>query len=242
MRQKGSGSALSILRGLDDPLRYAVVSRLMAGPETVSELLAHTGAAQSQLSNHLAILHAGGLVTRERVGRNVVYALAGPEIAGIIEAIDSAAGAGPQMSAPVPEVVLARHCYDHLAGRLGVGVFADLVTLRAVEPVGSAINARKVRSGLGDVALGPRAANVFGELGIELEMLAAQRRRFATACNDWTESRPHLAGALGAALHDACLRAGWLQRRSGTRALRITPRGRRELPERFGRAVAAVLS
>ncbi|MBV8643056.1 MAG: transcriptional regulator, partial [Candidatus Eremiobacteraeota bacterium] len=90
------------------------------------------------------------------------------------------------------------------------------------------------------VALGERAHDVFGALAIDLDAVAAQRRQFATACNDWTESRPHLGGALGAALQRCLLRANWLQRRGGTRALRITRVGREALRDRFAIDVDAL--
>ena len=54
----------------------------------------------------------------------------------------------------------------------------------------------------------------FGELGIELAAVERQRRSFARACIDWTERRPHLAGALGAALAEVCFARGWVRRRT----------------------------
>jgi DNA-binding transcriptional ArsR family regulator len=57
-------------------------------------------------------------------------------------------------------------------------------------------------------------------------------RPLARACTDWTERRPHLAGALGAALLDAMLDQGWLRRRPDGRALNLTPRGREALEGR----------
>jgi DNA-binding transcriptional ArsR family regulator len=231
--------ALRIIRALDEPLRFAVARHLMAGPATVSELGAVTGAAQANLSNHLAVLRDAGVVEARRQGRYVVYALAGHRIAAAIEALEATAGETPATLRPVPELTLARRCYDHLAGRLGVALFAALVKQRAIQPV-AATGAPKVRSGLGAVRLGSKAGAVFAELQIDLDDVAALRRQFATACSDWTESAPHLGGALGAALSDAMLREGWLQRRSGTRALRITPTGTRELAHRFAIDVAAL--
>ena len=49
------------------------------------------------------------------------------------------------------------------------------------------------------------------------------RRPLARACQDWTERRPHLAGALGAAILTAMLEQGRLRRRPDGRALNITP-------------------
>ncbi len=122
----------------------------------------------------------------------------------------------------------ARTCYDHLAGRLGVAVFDALVDQAALCPIDPPSGAvRKVRSGLGPVGLGQAAAHVFGRLGVHID--AISRRPLATACLDWTESRPHLASALGAALCTAFLDQAWVVRRSGSRALTISESGRQAL-------------
>jgi len=232
--------AVRLAGALADPLRFTVVHRLMAGPATVSELVALTGATQPKVSNHLALLRAAGIVGTARSGRHVAYALADPAVAAVVEALEDAAGAGPEVGRATPEIALARSCYDHVAGRLGVALFRTLVERRALRDVAAQPRARKVRSGLGEVALGERAHDVFGALAIDLDAVAAQRRQFATACNDWTESRPHLGGALGAALQRRFLRANWLQRRGGTRALRITRVGREALRDRFAIDVDAL--
>jgi hypothetical protein len=70
------------------------------------------------------------------------------------------------------------------------------------------------------------------ELGIPVEELLGLRRSLACTCLDWTERRPHLAGALGAALAARMLDLGWLERRKGTRALRLTQPGENALLER----------
>ena len=43
------------------------------------------------------------------------------------------------------------------------------------------------------------------DLGVDVAGARARKRVFARACLDWSERRPHLAGALGAALADAAL-------------------------------------
>jgi DNA-binding transcriptional ArsR family regulator len=227
--------AAGLLRALADPLRFAILLHLMGGPATASELVGATGGSQSNVSKHLALLRAAGLVEAERQGRSAVYALRGPDVAELIEAVQRASGDGPLVRRALPEIAVARTCYDHLAGRLGVALFRSLVAAGALRDVDARRGrARKVRSGLGRVELGPRAADVFGALGIDLTQTAAERRQFATACRDWTESQPHLGGALGAALQRRLLRERWILRRSGTRAVHLTARGRAALAERFG--------
>ena len=161
---------------------------------------------------------------------DLIRTLADPNGRG--SAAGEAARAG---EAPAP-IALARTCYDHLAGRLGVRLFDALVECGAVVPIDVALRhrGRKVRAGLGEVALGSAARETFEGLGIDLAEVARRRRQFATACNDWTESRPHLGGALGAAVWDRLRALRWVQRAPGTRMVSVTPRGRRKLEERVG--------
>ncbi|MFI5277147.1 MAG: transcriptional regulator, partial [Ktedonobacterales bacterium] len=58
--------------------------------------------------------------------------------------------------------------------------------------------------------------------------------RFAYACVDWTERRPHLGGALGAALARAAQERGWVARQPATRAVIVTEAGWQALRERLG--------
>jgi hypothetical protein len=53
-------------------------------------------------------------------------------------------------------------------------------------------------------------------------------------CLDWSERRPHLAGALGAAICSHSLERKWIARNEGTRAVTITPLGARVFREQFG--------
>src|SRR5262249_1768078 len=137
-------------------------------------------------------------------------------------------GAAPARTVKSAPVARARTCYDHLAGRLGVAVFKALV-------VGGALTApRKIP---GDVGLGPRARSLFKGPGVDLEVARQERRRFATACLDWTERQPHLGGALGAALWSEVMARGWIARHPGTRAVAITAAGTRGLKRTLGVAV-----
>ena len=82
--------------------------------------------------------------------------------------------------------------------------------------------------------LTPEGLNAFAALGIDVVSLRDQRRRFAIACLDWSERRPHLGGALGAALLGLALRKRWVSRDPDCRALTVTAAGRLEMLRRFG--------
>ena len=87
---------------------------------------------------------------------------------------------------------------------------------------------RAARNRLGVLAL--------ESLGIDIESARGSRRRFACACLDWSERRPHLGGALGAACLQLALRRGWVRQALDGRALTLTPKAQREMPELFGLA------
>jgi len=206
-------------RALSDPLRLEILSLLLAGPATVAELVSTTRSTQPNVSNHLAVLRARGLVRGDRAGRQVRYRLAGPSVGQLVEALAALAGSETGRPPPASPLAEARSCYDHLAGRLGVAVLDALVKEQAVGPAG--------RGGVVD--LGPRADQILDRLGVDGARAARSRRRFAFACLDWTERRAHLGGALGAELFGRFLEAGWVVREPGTRAVLLTPRGRRAL-------------
>jgi DNA-binding transcriptional ArsR family regulator len=70
--------------------------------------------------------------------------------------------------------------------------------------------------------------------GLNIGALEKTRRRFAGACLDWTERKPHLNGALGAAMTARLLGLGWIEQGSRRRAVRVTPAGREGLAATFG--------
>ncbi len=76
-------------------------------------------------------------------------------------------------------------------------------------------------------------ARQLGRLGVDVEGAPARRRRFAYGCLDWSEWRPHLAGALGAELMKLALRRRWIDQDLDSRALAVTRTGEHELRSRF---------
>jgi hypothetical protein len=121
----------------------------------------------------------------------------------------------------------ARSCYDHLAGKLGVGIADALVASKALRLLGTGF----VVTRLGETVL--------DELEIDLDALRNERRPLARACTDWTERRPHIAGALGAALLTRFIASRWVERIAGDRSLRVTPAGARALERHFATNIAA---
>ena len=120
----------------------------------------------------------------------------------------------------------ARTCYDHIAGLLGVSLHDRFQTLRWISA--------DLKTGADACDLTPSGAREFAALGMNVETIRAQRRRFAYACIDWSERRPHLGGALAAAILNLAVRRKWVLQDLDSRSLSITRFGRREMASRFG--------
>jgi DNA-binding transcriptional ArsR family regulator len=215
----------TLAQALADPLRLGILQHLMAGPATVSELQSLTGASQSNVSNHLALLRERDLVRATRAGRHVVYTLRDASVGQLVESLTVVAGMAPARLWKSPQLIAARTCYDHLAGRYGVALFEALVAEDAIK-VPAAMHA--------EVELGARGEEIFGKLGLNLSAVRRERRRFAFACPDWTERRPHLGGSLGAALWAACVERGWLVKQQATRAIIVTDLGKQQFRDQLG--------
>ena len=201
------------------PARAHILSALFDGRAlTATELACVAGVSPQTTSSHLAKLLDARLVVAENHGRHRFYRLAGPEIAAALEPLASIVAHEPvavRGRSRVPETLReARTCYDHLAGRLGVALTDSLRRQKHIEPVGR------------DFRVTGRGARFLHSLSIDLECARAERRVFARQCLDWSERRPHIAGALGAALTRSFLERGWITRRESGRRVSVSDEGR----------------
>jgi DNA-binding transcriptional ArsR family regulator len=231
-----SDALMNVLTGLADPVRLAILQHLMGGAATVSELVLVTETTQPNVSNHLNVLRKRGLVKDSRIGRQRLYELKDPLVAQLVESLGSVAGGTHIATVQDSALVRARTCYDHLAGRLGVRLFETLVkrkALRMPPPLPADARAGSTHP----LELGPAAEPVFAEFGVDVSDALKGKRSPGYACRDWTERRPHLGGGLGAALWARFVEEGWMQRKPGTRAVLITPKGQRTLSTRWGIAL-----
>ena len=214
-----------------EPARAAMLSALMDGRAlTATELARAAGVMPQTASAHLSRMVDAGLLAVERQGRHRYHRLASPAIARMLEGIMAVAGTGLRQGKPLrvgpadATLRAARTCYDHLAGRLAVGI-ADAMQARGqieLSADGGAITqaGEAMLAGLG-VAARPSDS-------------ARKGRLFCRPCLDWSERRPHLAGQLGAALCARCLELGWVTRIAGSRALRVTRAGEAGFAATFG--------
>lgn len=209
----------AVAAAIGDSSRAAMLEALMAGTAlTAGELARAAGVGRSTASEHLARLVSAGLVEVADQGRHRYHRLTGPEVAQALEALSHIAPPKPvrtlRESSRARSLWFARTCYDHLAGACGVALH-DLLLDGGVL-VGAAGGYEVTASG----------ARWFADLGADVEAARARRRSFARPCLDWTERRPHLAGALAAVTTDRLLELGWFARRgSDTRSLRLTETG-----------------
>lgn len=72
-----------LFSALAAPVRAAVVHRLTEQPWSVGELAADLGVSQPLISQHLRVLRSSHLVTSQRTGQRVEYALADEHVAHI---------------------------------------------------------------------------------------------------------------------------------------------------------------
>ena len=177
------------------------------------ELARRAGVRPTTATAHLRRLVDGGLVKVRSQGRHRYHELAGPQIAAALEALAQIAPPAPVRSLREHSAALklaeARTCYDHLAGRRGVELRDRLLAADAVRLVDDR-----------DHVLTGSGRALMRTLGIDAGRLESGRRLLARSCIDWTQRRPHLAGALPATLTTRFLELGWVSRSQG-RGLRV---------------------
>jgi len=216
----------AIAAAIGEPSRARMLYCLMDGrARTSTELAVVANVSPSTASIHLGRLKAAELVSAVVQGRHRYYTLKGQSVAAALEALNVLAGHPRRaFSPPAPSRLrTARTCYDHMAGAVAVALHDRFQALGWLAPLDAE-----------GYALTTAGARAFGSLGVDLEATRSLRRRFAFACLDWSERRPHLGGALGAALLTLALRKKWIVRDLDSRAVSVTALGRRDLLARLG--------
>jgi DNA-binding transcriptional ArsR family regulator len=195
---------------------------------TSTELTIVAEVSPSTASVHLHRLQTEALVKVVSQGKHRYYSLAGTKVANVLEGLSVlATGSRDQFVPNTPNRLRsARTCYDHMAGTLGVLLHDRLKSLGWLSSSSSGSdNAYDLTKG-GTAGL--------ASLGLNVQEMRMFRRRFAYACLDWSERRPHIGGSLGAALLRLALKKRCVTQDLDSRALSITKLGRRELLSRFG--------
>ncbi len=210
-----------------DTARATMLGALMGGQAlTATELAFHAHISRPTASEHLVRLLDARLISVMPSGRFRYYRITSPLVAQMLESMISVAALElpPRhrpRSARDDALCLARSCYDHMAGRLGVAI-ADALVARGF-----------VHLSHDGGAVTDAGHDFFCEFGLQLDTPRRNKRVFCRACLDWSERRHHIAGLVGAALQERFLELNWIARIHDTRALKITDTGKAGLRERF---------
>jgi DNA-binding transcriptional ArsR family regulator len=204
-----------------DPRRVRVLLALTDGRALPAGRLAQeAGVAASTVSNHLGILLDRGLLTVEQHGRHRFYRLASPHVEGVLEAL-------ALISPPRPITSLREHtrshalragrtCYRHLAGQLGVQLFAHFIAAGWIiggdgrHHPGATADRFSAPGRTNRYRLTKRGAVALADWGIDAGLLSTTKPlRYDV---DWTEQAHHLAGPLGAAITTRLFELGIIER------------------------------
>ena len=217
------------------PARARILQTLMDGRAlTATELAYHAGVSPQTASSHLAKLADAKLIVSLQQGRHRYYKLAGPSVAEALEPLTNLVAHRPvpqrKPSKELERLRSGRLCYDHLAGGLGVALADSLIGRGAIEPNGR------------DFRVTEAGEELLAALDVDLTALRASRRIFARQCLDWSERRPHVGGALGAAIAASMIKRGWLGRERKGRRVWVTKAGRPEIAKLFPEIDAEILA
>lgn len=211
---------------IGDYARAKMLTALMGGRAlTATELAGAAGITKQTGSTHLRKLLDARFVEMEAHGRHRYFRIADEEVAHLLEDLMSFSlrtdacthATGPKD----PALRKARVCYDHLAGELGVLLYASLSQRQAFDFNGTT------------VALSAEGERLIAELGIDSHAVRSQKRPPCRVCMDWSERRHHLAGAVGAALLARVIELGWAVRDKSSRAIHFRPNGERAFRSYF---------
>jgi DNA-binding transcriptional ArsR family regulator len=219
----------AIAAAIGEPARARMLYCLLDGrARTSTELAAVADVTPSTASVHLQRLKMQRLVKVFAQGKHRYYSLEGSNVATALEALSVLAGGTRATLVPSApnRLRVARTCYDHIAGILGVSLNDRFQTL------GWLMADSTTSHNACDLTLSGTKA--FEALGIDIDATRTLRRHFAYGCVDWSERRPHLGGALGAALLKVALKRKWMLQDLDSRALGVTNLGRHEMMTRFG--------
>ena len=193
---------------------------------SASELAVAARITPQTASTHLAKLTAAGLLSVARHRRHRYFRFASPRVTDMIDGIVAVALEKRPRYRPLSRQAralnAARICHEHLAGRLSVDL-TDSFVARDYVVLDDDI-AEITRAGIRFLA----------EFGIEFPPLRSPRGHHCRLCLDWTERRPHIAGAVGVAITKRYFDLGWLERMPRSHAVIVTPSGRRGFLKTFG--------
>jgi DNA-binding transcriptional ArsR family regulator len=126
--RESANTAAEKLKVYAQPQRLMILSRLLGGECTVSEIDQATGIGQPALSQQLAGLRGAELVRNRRSAKQVYYRLANDGVAVCVRSIEAIFGSGRDVVAAMP-VGVAEKLEPWLKepGRAGAAAFAKII-------------------------------------------------------------------------------------------------------------------
>ncbi|MGX9932787.1 ArsR/SmtB family transcription factor [Virgibacillus salarius] len=223
---KTNTNAAIIASLVSEASRAAILTVLLDGRyHPASELAYMAGIKPQTASFHLAKMVDANVVAVSQHGRHRYYGIQNQEVAQVMESFLSIAPPikikSLKQAKEDKAIRYARTCYDHLAGNLGVAITTSFLHKGLID------EKKEIFTITED------GKEFFTSFQIDLEKLKKKRRSFSHKCLDWSERRPHLAGALGNALLERFIELHWIQQLPKTRAIKITAEGEKGFKEIF---------
>jgi DNA-binding PadR family transcriptional regulator len=190
------------------------------------ELARYARVSPQTASAHLDRLFKGHLIAVEIQGRHHYYRLRDERVARLLEGLSTLAPPAPAFTPAqrrdAETLRLARTCYGHLAGRLGVCITESMLAAGFMTDGGETF------------VVTARGEEWLRRMRIDTDALRKTRRPMTRRCLDWSERRHHLAGALGVAMTKRFFELNWIIRVRQSRAVRLSPLGQSALSEELG--------
>ena len=203
---------------LADPSRSRMLCELMDGRAYTNKELACAAEITAQTASaHLKQLQQAGMTVSLRSGRHVYHRLANEQVAVVLESIASLSPVDHLQrlrGSKAKNALVARCCYNHLAGKLGVLLKSSLIRLDVLRITDTET-----------LVLSPGGLDRLRSSGLAIPDPFPRGRPVAKPCLDWTERKHHISGPLATTLLNAFLEMNWLHREPGSRALALTKQG-----------------
>jgi DNA-binding transcriptional ArsR family regulator len=208
-------SLVPLAHALADETRLRLLTFLLEGEASLSEVVTRLHLPPSWAATQLALLRQVGLVSLNTAGRQRVYRTDVARVQTLLKALQALAPPPRRTKAPrevrrTTAMRQARTCYDHLAGVIGIQLLDEMLRRAWIKIDDDEPGPHR------HYRLTPPGIHALGARGINVARATRARRHFAYGCLDWIEGGMHLGGALGAEILEALLAVGIVrQQRQG---------------------------
>lgn len=199
--------------------RARMLCEMMSGCAFTNKELASAAQITPQTASvHLRHMQRSGLIAAIKSGRCVYYKIADETVAELMERMACLTPTDHlhRRATRGDDIRAARTCYNHIAGRLGVAIYARLIDTGAIELMGDMVQVTH------------QGATFLSRLGMQIGIGV-----WGQLCLDWTERKHHISGPLATQLLEHFLKVGWIAQTPSTRAIKITPEGLRVFETHF---------